>query len=326
MRVALRKTYGSPKNLEIAIVAKPQPKEGELLVKVAASSATTADTMIRKGEPKFGRLFLGLFKPSKPITGTGFAGTIESIGSGVSDFAVGDRVFGETGFNFSSNAEYITISEKHLVEKIPDEISFQEAAPICDGALTSWNFLTNIFKVKPGQTLLINGAAGGLGTSAIQIGVHLGAKVTAICSGANKEFVTSLGAHKVIDYTKEDFTRAQEKYDIVFDTIGKSTFPQCESVLNTDGVYLSPVLSLKLLGHMMRTSKRKSGKRAFFSATGALPIPQLREMISQVVQQLKSGVIHTEITKTFLLEDIVEAHQYIETGHKRGNIVLITEK
>jgi len=170
---------------------------------------------------------------------------------------------------------------------------------------------------------LINGAAGSLGTAAIQIGTYLGAEVTAVCSGSNEDFVKSLGATFTIDYTKEDFTQADSIYDVVFDTVGKSSFTKCQSVLSTQGVYLSPVLSLQLLGKMMLTSKSK-GKRALFSATGALPVPKLRELISEVVDLFNQGVLHTEIDKEFSLDDIVEAHQYIETGHKRGNIVLLT--
>ncbi len=323
MRAALRLSYGSPEQLEIVHVPKPSPKDNELLIKVEVSSATAADTMIRKGEPKFGRLFLGLLKPNCPITGTGFSGTVEAIGSDVTNFAMGDRLFGETGFNFSSNAEYLTVAADHLVHAIPDQISFEQAAPICDGSLTSWNFLTNIFAVKKGQKLLINGAAGSLGTAAIQIGAYLGADVTAVCSAKNSEYVKSLGAISVIDYTTEEFTNGGKQYDIIFDTVGKLTFTKCKSVLTEHGVYLSPVLSLPLLGKMILTAKSR-GKRAIFSATGALPVPKLKELIAEVISLYEKGVLHTEINRTFTLDEIREAHNYIETGHKRGNIVLIS--
>jgi NADPH:quinone reductase-like Zn-dependent oxidoreductase len=325
MNAAVRYRYGSPEELELIKLSKPTPKEDEILVRVVTSSATAADTMIRKGEPRFGRLFLGLFKPAKPITGTGFAGIVERIGADVSNFSIEDRVFGETGFNFSSNAEYIVVSEKHLVSKMPNELSFEEATPICDGALTSWNFLTNIFKLKASDKILINGASGSLGTAAIQIAKYLGAEVTAVCSSANTDLVTNLGATFVIDYKNESFIESTQKFDVIFDTIGKSSFTKCKPVLKNNGAYLSPVLSKKLLLEMVLTSGRKKGPRALFSATGSLPIAQLRGMIADVVGLIEKGDLKITIDKTFPLRDICEAHRYIETGRKRGNVVLLNE-
>lgn len=203
------------------------------------AAATTADAMMRTGKPYIARLFVGLTKPKKAIPGTGFAGIVEQVGKDVTHYKEGDRVFGETAFGFSSNAEYLTIAENGIILPMPEKLEFSEAANFCDGHLTSFNFLKEIANVKPGQKVLINGASGALGTSAIQIAKYLGAHVTAVCSGRNSEFVKSLGADEVIDYQQRDFTKGKEKYDYVYDTIGKSTFQACKDILSEGLVFIS---------------------------------------------------------------------------------------
>jgi len=191
--------YGTPDVLKIKNLAKPVPKANEVLIKIEAASITTADSMMRSGSPWFGRLFIGLSKPKKPVTGTGFAGIIEAVGKEVSQFKVNDQVFGETSLGFGAHAEYICLSQNNLILHKPNNVSFDELAPMCDGALTSYSFLKDISELKKGHRILINGAAGSLGTAAVQIAHNIGAHVTGVCSASNREFVKSLGADEVID-------------------------------------------------------------------------------------------------------------------------------
>ena len=324
MKAIICTKYGSPDVLQLEEVEKPIPKDNEVLIKVHASSVTKADTMMRRGTPFYGRIFIGLTKPKNPITGTGFAGIIENTGKAVMHLKKGDAVFGETGVGFSTNAEYVCVSEKALITAKPENISFEEAAPICDGVLTSWCFLKDIGKIQSGQSILVNGASGSLGTAAVQIAKYSGAEVTGVCSSANAELVKSLGADKVIDYTKEDFTKADQKYDIIFDSIGKSSFSQCKNALKENGVYLSPVLKFSLLLQMMRTSKFGK-KKAKFSATGLRPVPELHAFLEELKEIIVSGKIKIVIDKKYKLEQTADAHRYIDAGHKRGNVVITSE-
>jgi len=322
MKAMIATGYGSPEVLQLQEVNRPQPKAGEILVRVAASAATTADTMMRTGKPYIARLFVGLSKPKQPIPGTGFAGVVEQVGDDVTSFEVGDRVFGETTFGFSANAEYLTISSNGVILHMPENLEFAEAANFCDGHLTSFNFLSEIANLKPGQKVLINGASGALGTSAIQIAKHLGANVTAVCSGRNAGLVKSLGADEVIDYQQKDFTKSSEQYDFVYDTIGKSSFKLCKSILNKNGTYLSPVLQFPLLLQMMITSVAGK-KKAKFEATGANKEDKLRHMLRNVLDIYKAGKLKTTIDRQFPLEKLAEAHQYIDSGQKKGNVVIV---
>ncbi|MBN1819854.1 MAG: NAD(P)-dependent alcohol dehydrogenase, partial [Prolixibacteraceae bacterium] len=210
MKAIVATGYGGPDVLKLQQVEKPQPKESEVLVKVYVSSATTADTMMRTGKPYFGRLITGLTKPKHTIPGTGFAGVVEAVGKNVKNFKSGDRVFGETTLEFSTNAEYFTMPETGVILPLPVNMSYADGATYGDGHITSYNFLKEIAHVKPDQSVLINGASGSLGTAAVQIAKHLGAKVTGVCSTRNVGLVKSLGADNVIDYTKTDFTKVKE--------------------------------------------------------------------------------------------------------------------
>jgi NADPH:quinone reductase-like Zn-dependent oxidoreductase len=313
--------YGAPDVLQLRKVEQPVPRDNELLVRVRAASVTTADSMMRKGTPAYARLFLGLRKPKKPVPGTGFAGDIEATGREVRQFRTGDQVFGETGVNFGAHAEFVCVQEDGLVARKPDHVSYEEAATICDGALTGYNFLSAMVKVQEGHRVLVNGASGSLGTSAVQLAKYLGANVTAVCSTKNLEWVKSLGADRVIDYTEEDFTRTGDTYDIIYDTVGKSSFRQCKRSLTQHGVYLSPVLSLPLLFRMLLTSLT-GGKKAKFSATGLKPVPELRNLLAKVTELVEGGKIQLVIDKRYDLEQIVDAHRYVDTGHKKGNVII----
>jgi NADPH:quinone reductase-like Zn-dependent oxidoreductase len=322
MKAVIATAYGSPEVLQIQDVQKPTPASKEILVKIIAVPITAADTMMREGTPRYARLFLGWNKPKQPIPGTGFAGRVVAVGKDVHRFQVNDEVFGETAFHFSSNAEYVCISEDGVVAHKPENISFEEAAAICDGAVTSMNFLREIGKVKKGQKVLINGASGSLGTAAVQLAKFLGAKVTGVCSTKNVELVRSLGADLVIDYTKTDFTKGNKTYDLIYDTVGKSSFRKCKRILKADGAYLSPVLSLSLLLQMMKTSI-VGRKKAKFAATGTLPAKALHDMMMNVVKIMQIGRLHLVIDRRYMLEEIVEAHEYVDSGHKRGNVVML---
>lgn len=313
--------YGTPKDLRIEQIKKPNPANQEVLVKIHASSVTAADSMIRQGKPYYGRLFLGLLKPKNPVLGTGFAGIVEAVGENVTQFKEGDSVFGEVVFGSGTYTEYISVSEDSLIAPIPEKTSYKEAAPICDGALTSINFLQTLANIQKGQKVLINGASGSLGTAAVQLAKYFGAEVTGVCSTANLALIKSLGADKVIDYTKKDFTAQYNQYDIIYDTVGKSSFSKCKKALTENGIYISPVLSLSLLLQMIFTSNRK-GKKAKFSATGILPIPELKVLLNTVIDAFQTGQIKSVIDRSYPMEHITEAHTYIDSGRKRGNVVI----
>ncbi len=324
MKSIIATKYGSPEVLQLTTTQKPTPGAGEVLVKVHASSVTAADGMMRRGSPFYGRLFLGLTKPKNPTPGTGFAGVIEAVGEDVRTLKVGDRIFGEVVFGLGSNAEYTCVPEMGVVAAMPDSMSFDEGAPVCDGALTSLNFLKELAGIESGQQVLINGASGSLGTAAVQIAKSFGAHVTGVCSTANLEMVKSLGADEVIDYTKVDFTLTEKGYDVIYDTVGKSSFSLSKKALTPTGVFVSPVLSLALLFEMLWTSKFGS-KKARFSATGILPAPKLRELLHEVKDLIESGRLRTVIDRRYPLDDIAEAHRYVDQGHKKGNVVIVEE-
>ena len=321
MKAIVCTQYGSPEVLELQNIEKPIPKEDDVLVKIYAASVTTADTIMRTGKPLFGRLFLGLTKPKYPITGTGFAGVIESIGIGVNKFKVGDKVFGESLFGFGTNAEYVCVPQCGVMVSKPESISFKEAAPICDGALTSINFLKCIANIKPGQKILINGASGSLGTAAVQLAKYFGAEVTGVCSYNNIEMVTELGADKVIDYHQQDFTKLEQTYDVIYDTVGTLSFSHCKLSLEKNGQFISPVLSFGLLIQVVWRSLF-GDKKVKFAATGVKPTKELLLLVNELKPLFEKNKIQTVIDREYKIEDIIDAHNYIDNGHKKGNILI----
>ncbi len=322
MKAIVATAYGKPEVLKYQQVEKPVPKENEILVRVYASSATTADGMMRTGKPYFGRLMTGLFKPKHAIPGTGFAGLVETVGAAVHQFKSGDRVFGETTLGFSTNAEYFTIPENGVILQMPESMTFAEAATFGDGHVTSLNFLQEIAHIKSGQRVLINGASGSLGTAAVQIAKYLGAEVTGVCSTRSIGLVKSLGADHVIDYTKKDFTRLNDTFDVVFDTVGKSNFSRSRRILTEQGQYVSPVLKFSLLLQMMVTSFSRQQK-ARFAATGLRSDAELKALFIQLTDMFREGCLNTVIDRQYPLAKVAEAHTYIASGHKKGNVVII---
>nr|WKN35604.1 NAD(P)-dependent alcohol dehydrogenase [Tunicatimonas sp. TK19036] len=321
MKAIVATGYGNAEVLQLSTVAKPQPEAHEVLVKVHATSATTADGMMLSGKPYFARLFTGLRKPKNPIPGTGFAGIVESVGKAVTTFRVGECVFGETTLSFSTNAEYVAVPENGVILTMPDNLSFTDAATFCDGHLTSINFLKEIAQIKAGQKVLINGASGSLGTAAVQLAKYFGAEVTGVCSSANVGLVKSLGADHVMDYNKQDFTRSGQKYDVIYDTVGKSAFSKSKRVLSEYGIYISPVLKFSLLLQMIRTSIA-GRQKAKFAASGLKSDNELRALLTELVGIFQAGKLKTIIDRQFPLERLAQAHAYIAGGHKKGNVVI----
>ncbi len=318
MKAAVYTKYGSPEVIQIIDVEIPSPKPNEILVKIKASSVTRADTMMRQGIPKFGRLFLGLFKPKNTALGTGFSGVVEAVGSQITKFKVGDEVFGEKLFCNGCNADYICIAENVVLDIKPNIISHEEAAPVCDGFLTSYNFLKDIADLKPGQHILINGASGSLGSAAVQLSKVMGAKVTAVCSTKNIDFVKSIGADKVIDYKKTPIAKINEKYNVIYDSVGTLSYKESKKLLSSNGVFMTPVLSGQILYQMLFNPKKVK-----FAATGIKKTEELKQLFLDLVGLYKQGKLQTHIDKKYSLPDIKHAHHYLETGRKVGNIVVV---
>ena len=321
MKAIITTAYGSPEIFKVDNVAKPTVKPNEILVRIHASPVTKADTMMRTGKPYIGRLMIGLTKPKNLIWGTGFAGVIESVGSEVTQFKTGDKVFGENIDTMGTYAEYVTLPEDGIVAHLPENLSFEEAAGMCDGGITSLNFLFNLGNIKAGQKVLINGASGSLGTAAVQIAKHFGAEVTGVCSTKNLELAWDLGCDEVIDYTQYDFTANQNRYDLIYDTVGVSSFAECRDALTENGVYASPVLGMPLLVDMMVTSVFRK-KKAKFSATGALPAKETKRLLEILLEIIEAGNLRGILDRSYPLEQLAEAHTYVDKGHKKGNVVL----
>ncbi len=321
MKSIIVKKYGGPEVLQIENVTKPIPKDNEVLIKINATSITGASTFMREGKPYFGRLFTGLIKPKVVTPGTDLSGMIHEIGSTVTKFHVGDVVMAETGLNCGAYAEYICLSEDDLIVLQPEDISPEEATGIIDGASTALAFFTDSVKIKKGQKILINGASGSIGTAAIQLAKHLGAEVTAVCSTKNKSLVSDLGADIVLDYTKNELQASKEKFDIIFDTVGKLSFRKSKSMLAKNGIFLTPVLTFSTLLSMLFVSPTGS-KKLKFAATGIRNKESRMRDLIKVRELLASGKLQTIIDRVYSLDNIQEAHTYVDQGHKRGNVIL----
>ena len=325
MRALVATGYGSTEVLKLTERERPVPAANELLVRIRATTVTAADSTMRRGDPAYARLLLGLMKPKAPIPGTGLAGVVEAVGSRVTRFKVGDDVFGEAGVKFGAHAEYVCVPVDGVVLPKPDGLSFEEAATMCDGPLTSYNFLRRMANVQPGQKVLINGASGALGTAAVQLAKAFGAEVTGVCSAANVELVKSLGADSVIDYTSDDFTQNRDSYDIIYDTVGKSSYRRCKKALTRRGVYMSPVPNFGLLFQLLwrsvlrQTFGRKSAK---FDATGLRSADELRVFLAEVVSLVEAGTLRSVIEKVYRLDQIIEAHAHVDTGRKKGTVIV----
>jgi NADPH:quinone reductase-like Zn-dependent oxidoreductase len=320
MRAAVHTRYGPPEVVRICEVQRPTAGADEVLVKVHMTTVNRTDCACRAAKPSFMRLFTGLARPRATILGCEFAGVVAAVGGGVTSIKVGDRVFGYLEGPFGAHAEYLSIPQDGSLATMPANVTFAQAAASTEG---SHYALTHIrgAKIGPGQDVLVYGASGGIGSAAVQLCRSIGAKVTAVCDTDHLELVRGLGAHRVIDYTAEDFTQDEQRYDAVLDSVGKSSFGRCRRVLKPGGVYISSELGpmaqnplLALIAPLQR------GRRVKF------PIPRHdQELVGYLRGLLESGELRPVIDRTYPLERIVEAYRYVETGQKTGNVVISLE-
>ena len=320
MKALIYTQYGAPDVLQLKEVAKPVPGAAQVLIKVHATTVNRTDCATIRAIPFFARIITGLFSPKKQTPGTEFAGEVEAAGKNVTSLKAGDKVFGFDDQGSKSHAEYLVIEEDKAVIK-PDTLSYTQAAASSEGAHYAYNFINKV-DLKKAQHVLVNGATGAIGSACVQLLRYFEVNVTAVCATKNIELVKSLGANKVVDYTKEDFTRDNQKYDFVFDTVGKSSFFKCKHLLLPGGIYISsdlgylaqnlflplitPLLKL-LLGH----------KKTIF------PVPaDINSTLLLVKKLIEQGKFKAVIDREYSLENIIEAYKYVEQGHKTGNVVI----
>ncbi len=317
MKAIIYTKYGPPNVLHLEEVEKPIPKDNEVLIKIHATTVTSGDVRLRKPDPFLTRFFFGLFKPKTSILGVDLAGVVESIGKEVKLFNVGDKVFGSTfDFGLGAYAEYKCMHEDSVLTTMPSNSSYEEAAALYFGAHTALHFLRKA-NIQKGHKVLIYGASGALGTNAVQIAKYFGAEVTGICSTRNLDMVMGLGANEVIDYTKEDFTQNGVKYDIIFDTVGKSPFTECIRSLSTNGRYVRSVhLSLSPILNGLWISLTSSKK-----VIGGVAHEKVEDLVF-LKELVETGNLKPVIDRIYSLEQIPEAHEYVEKGHKKGNVVI----
>jgi len=317
LKAAIIRKFGPPDVLVLEDIERPSIQDNQVLIKVHATSVNAMDYRMRSAKAPiwpFGRLMMGL-KPSKEeILGNEVAGEIVEIGSNVTKFKKGDKIFGCV---HRSYAEYVVCTENATIATMLPGMSYEEGASIGFGGITSLNFLKTRANIQKGQRVLINGASGGVGVYAVQLAKYFGTHVTGVCSAKNIELVKSLGADRVIDYAKVDFTKEEEEevYDIIFDAVGKSSFSKCKKLLREDGIYLSTVPSYRLLMQMLWTSKIGKKKAIFAIASGQDNLYFLKEL-------LESNELRVVIDRTYPLEQIAEAHAYADKGHKVGSVAI----
>jgi NADPH:quinone reductase-like Zn-dependent oxidoreductase len=312
VRAVVHDRYGPPEVLHLAEVDRPTPKEDELLVRVRATTVTQTDCHMRRARPLLWRPYLGWRRPRNRTLGMEFAGEVEAIGAAVTEFAVGDRVF---GLRNGAHAEYLCVREGGFVSRMPAGLTFEQAAAICDGANQGYVNLRGA-SVRSGTRLLVYGASGSCGTAAVQFGKHyFGAHVTAVCDTPNLDLVRSLGADVVIDYLHEDFTKRGETYDVVLDAVGKHSFLRSRRALKRGGVYAA---TDRLYNLPLALLTSRSGKRVVFT----IEARPNRENIAVFKELIETGKYRPVIDRVFPLEDVVEATAYVDTWRKVGNVVL----
>jgi NADPH:quinone reductase-like Zn-dependent oxidoreductase len=329
MKAIVCAKYGPPEVLQLKEVVKPIPKDNEVLIRVHAASVNFGDLMARNFKAvsprKFNMLFLfwllskitfGLRKPNITVLGSELAGEIEAVGKDVKRFKKGDQVFGYPGLSFGAYAEYICLPEAGTVALKPSNLSYEEAVTLPYGAIMATSLLGKA-NIQRGQKVLINGASGGIGSMAIQLAKHFGAEVTGVCSTPRLEFVKSLGADKVIDYTKEDFTQNGETYDLIFDILGRSSFSKLKRSLKPNGIYLLASFKMKALLQMLWTSLTGSKQKVVCAFANETP-----ESLVFVKKLVEEGKVKAIVDKSFPMEQAADAHRYVEQGRKQGNVVI----
>jgi len=317
MKAAVYTHYGPPEMVHLSEVEKPVANDNEVLIKVSASTVNRTDCGFRSANYFIVRFWSGLIRPKNPVLGCEFAGVIEAIGKNVTLFKPGDKVFGYNDRKFGGHAEYMTMAEDDSLTTMPENISFNEAAAITEGAHYA---LCDIraAKIGAGQQVLINGATGAIGSAAVQLVKHLGAGVTAVCDTKNTGLVQSLGADVVIDYLKEDFTTLNTRFDVVFDAVGKSSFRKCLPLLKKGGIYMSTELGYMAQNPFLALiTPLFGGKKLLF------PMPSISKKDVEFLKELVAkGRFRPVIDRSYPLEQIIEAHRYVETGMKTGNVVI----
>ena len=319
MKAAVHHRYGSSDVLTLAEVPTPVPAAGEVLVRVRAAVVGIVDSLARRGSPVYARSHFGLLRPRFAVLGCDFAGQVEATGAAVTRFAVGDDVFGTIAPRFGAHAEYLCLPEQAAIAPKPAGLSYAEAAALVDG--TALCFLRDKARLARGQTILVNGASGAVGTSAVQLARHFGAAVTGVCSGPSAGLVRDLGAIAVVDYTAADFARAGQAYDVIFDVAGTSSFGHCRAALNQPGIYLTTAPSPAIMLQMPWTS-RFGRRKAAVAFTGLRPAEDKRDDLTYVSELVATAALRPVIGASYPLARIADAHRRVEAGHKRGNIVV----
>ncbi|MFC4116779.1 NAD(P)-dependent alcohol dehydrogenase [Nonomuraea zeae] len=317
MKAAVRARYGPPDVVSVSEVARPSARDGELLVKVHATTVNRTDCALRAAKPFIWRLFAGLVRPKLAVIGTEFAGEVAAVGAGVTSYKVGDKVFGYNDETFGAHAAYMTISQDGKLAIMPDGLSYEEAAPSTEGSHYALTIL-RVAKVRAGHDVLVYGATGAIGSAAVQLLRDLGATVTAVCDTKGLELVRSLGASRVVDYTAEDFTKDEQRYDAVIDAVGKTSFGRCRRLLKPRGVFLaSDVGPWSQNVFLPLVTPLLGGRRVLF------PLPRNDPGMARHFKELiESGAFKPVIDRRYPLEQILEAYRYVETGQKIGNVVI----
>ena len=315
MRAVVYEKYGPPEVLRVQEVERPLPEDDQVLVRIHATTVNRSDCGTRSAKPFFSRFFSGLRRPKQRIPGMELAGVVEAVGSAVTEFEVGDHVFGIKGFG--AHAEFVCMRESAALARKPAGMSFDEAAAVCDGAIIALGCLGKA-DLRKGRSILVYGASGSIGTAGVQLAKHFGADVTAVCNTKNVELARSLGADRVIDYTKEDFTENGETYDVVFDAVGKHSFRRCRGSLKSGGIYIETDL-----GFMWHVPPLALLSRWIGDKRVTLPIPSYTKDNVLVLKELiEAGRYRAVIDRRYPLEQVVEATRYVETEQKTGNVVL----
>ncbi len=318
MKAAIRRKYGSFENIKVETVEKPNAKDHEVLIKVCATTVNRTDCAVATATPFVMRFFTGLLKPKLPILGTDFAGIIIAVGAKVTTFKVNDKVFGFNDQGLSSQAEYMVFPADGAMALIPNNITFEQAAASLEGAHYAFNMINKV-KLHSNQRILINGATGGIGSALLQMLKYHGIYVTAVCDTKNITLIKNLGADKICDYTKEDFTQDPEKYDFVFDAVGKSTFGKCKSLLKQGGAYISSELGPNMENlYLPLFSKVFGDKKVIF------PMPlDIKASIRFIKELLEKEKFNPVIdTRKYTIDHIGEAYKYVASGQKTGNVVI----
>lgn len=318
MRRVVYQRFGPPEVLQLQEAAIPVPRPRQVRIRVFATTVTQAETNMRKGLPRWGRLLIGIIAPRRKFRtlGTEWAGVVDAVGIQVTRFRPGDRVFGFAGFHIGANADYLCQHEESSMVALPDGVGFREAAAAVDGPTTAMYFLEKA-RLQAGQRLLIIGASGSVGSFAVQIARQLGAQVTGVCSGSNAELVRRLGAHDVIDYTRESLEARGQSYDVVLDAVGKSSWSACRAVMASPAVFIDPTFAPQSLWRAI-VQGPWTQRRVLLGMS-----VEKREALLKVARLLAEGQLDVHIDRTYPLEQLVDAHRHVDTGHKVGNVAIV---